>query len=273
MQQIWCSIDTDDIHHHPNISGHPSRSKDTPWPQNTSLRTMSEQLNEGFNGFETWWSSQSEDSRITFFVIGEQLEDPSFIQRLQNLIALRPGITIGVHGWNHICWSAWKPRPDEFKSMIEKSIDLISSKVGSVFRPWFRAPGGYIAPWMAPILASAGIVMDSSINPVFLLRHKTGRDSSGKINGWDSIRKSMFESGIVEREWYTRHNLPVNGPALHHPVLRFHSRRTLRKLSCVEYANDEDILSKSNSVVSIYWHLLDHARLNGGWAPPLQISN
>ncbi|MEC8978498.1 MAG: polysaccharide deacetylase family protein [Candidatus Thermoplasmatota archaeon] len=272
MQRIWCSLDTDDIHHHPNISGHPSRSKDTPWPQNHTPRTMSERLNQGFDGFERWWSSQSEDSRITLFVVGEQLEDSNFTQRLQNLIGLRPGITIGVHGWHHICWSAWAPRPDEFKSMIEKSIEHISSTVGSVFRPWFRAPGGYIAPWMAPVLASVGISMDSSVNPVSLLRYKTGRDSTGKINGWDTIRKSMVESNIVEREWYTRHNLPVNGPALHHPALRFHSRISWRRLRRAEYATDKEIQSQSNSVVSLYWHLLDHARLNGNWSPPLQIS-
>ena len=39
MQRIWWSLDTDDVHHHPAISGHPSRSKDTPWPQNQGLRT------------------------------------------------------------------------------------------------------------------------------------------------------------------------------------------------------------------------------------------
>ncbi len=271
MQRIWCSLDTDDVHHHPAISGHPSRSKDTPWPQNQSLRTMSERLSRGFDGFESWWSSQSEDSRITFFVIGEQLEDPNFVQRLQYIIGLRPGITIGIHGWNHICWSAWGPRPDEFKSILEKSIELISFKVGSAFRPWFRAPGGYIAPWMAPVLASVGISMDSSINPVFLLRHKTGRDALGKVNGWESIRESMIAASIVEREWYTRHYLPVNGPALHHPALRFHSRLSWRRLRSAEHANDEEILSKSDAVVSVYWHLLDHARLNGHWQPPLQI--
>ena len=265
----WFSVDSDDLHHHPSVSGHPTRSSILPWCLDIDSRPMSDALFKSFTFFQEWWVSRKDDDLLTIFIIGEQLDDPRFIEAIQNLISSRQGLTIGIHGLKHICWSAWENRSDDFSISLEKSINKIRNVVGESFRPWFRAPGGYIAPWMIPILKDHGIVLDSSINPVRLLQRKTGRDENGKINGWKKMIAAFNQTGIVEREWLTSHGIPTNGPALHLPLLRTHSawvwKRVLSGSSCV---NEKELLDPSISITSIYWHVLDHGRRKK-WSPPI----
>ena len=213
--------------------------------------------------------SRIDDDLLTIFIIGEQLDDPRFVEVIQNLISSRRGLTIGIHGLKHICWSAWVDCSDDFSRSLEKSINKIRNVAGESFRPWFRAPGGYIAPWMIPILKNHGITLDSSINPVWLLRKKSGKNENGKINGWQQVRNELNKSQIIEREWLVKRGLPTNGPALHIPLLRSHSKWVWnKKLSNLQSSNDQELLDPSISIMSIYWHILDHNR-RGGWTPPL----
>jgi hypothetical protein len=268
-KKYWFSVDSDDVHHHPSLSGHPTRSSISPWCLDLNSRSMSNALIESFHLLEEWWISRKEDELLTIFIIAEQLEDPKFVEAIQNLKSSRSGLTIGVHGLKHICWSAWGNCSDDFDKSLKKSIALIRNVAGETFRPWFRAPGGYIAPWMIPILKDHGIVLDSSINPVKLMKRKTGRDENGKINGWKNLIHEFNKKGIVEREWLVSNGMPTNGPALHIPLLRTHSKWVWkRKLSGSRCVNENELLDPNISVNSIYWHVLDHGR-KGGWTPPI----
>ena len=92
--------------------------------------------------------------------------------------------------------------------MLQTSTDLLKSHAGPAFRPYFRAPNGYVAPWMAPVLAEAGYVVDTSVNPSWLVKSKAGGAA------WKSVVDAMENAGLTERPWLTRRTLPVNGPAL-----------------------------------------------------------
>lgn len=267
--RYWFSVDSDDLHHHPSVSGHPTRSSVLPWCLDADSRPMSDALFKSFQILQKWWVSRIDDDLLTIFIIGEQLDDPRFVEVIQNLISSRSGLTIGIHGLKHICWSAWGDRSDDFSRSLEKSINKIRNVAGESFRPWFRAPGGYIAPWMIPILKNHGIVLDSSINPIRLLRSKTGRDENGKINGWRKMIDAVNQSGIIERDWLTSNGLPTNGPALHLPLLRTHSKWVWKRaLSGSRCANEKELLDSSTPIISIYWHVLDHGRKKS-WFPPL----
>ncbi|HJM67002.1 MAG TPA: polysaccharide deacetylase family protein [Candidatus Thalassarchaeaceae archaeon] len=266
----WFSIDSDDLHHHPSISGHPSRSSESSWCLEIEPRPMSNTLATSFESLQKWWISRPEDDRLTIFIIGEQVADPRFVNAIQSLISSRAGLTIGIHGLNHICWSAWGKCSEEFSKAIKQSISAVEEVAGESFRPWFRAPGGYIAPWMASILSENGIILDSSINSVRMLRSKTGRDESGRIHGWKQTLDAIEQEGIVEREWLTSKGIPINGPALRIPVLRIYSRwiwkRTLSESRC---ATEKELEDPSSSISSLYWHVLDHSRNSGRWTPPI----
>ena len=267
--KYWFSVDSDDLHHHPSISGHPTRSKVSPWCLDLDPRPMSNTLIHSFNSLQEWWQKRGDEEILTIFVVAEQFEDPLFIDAMSSLQHSRPGLRIGIHGLKHICWSAWGNRSEEFSYALSESIRIIQTFSGASFRPWFRAPGGYIAPWMIPILKSQGITLDSSINPVWLLRRKTGNNENRKINGWQKVRNELILNGIIEREWLVKRQLPTNGPALHIPFLRHHSKWTWkRELSNLQCSNDQELLDPAISITSVYWHVLDHSR-QGGWTPPL----
>ncbi len=267
--RYWFSVDSDDLHHHPSISGHPTRSKVSPWCLELDHRPMSNTLNHSFKSLEKWWLTRKDDETLTIFVIAEQFEDPLFVDAINSIQNSRPGLRIGIHGLKHICWSAWGDCSEEFNSAISESIRIIQTFAGDSFRPWFRAPGGYIAPWMIPILRNQGITLDSSINPVWLLRKKTGKNGNGNVNGWQQVRNELNKCQIIEREWLVKRGLPTNGPALHIPILRSHSKWVWnKKLTNLQCSNDQELLDSSISIMSIYWHILDHNR-HGGWIPPL----
>ena len=105
--RYWFSVDSDDLHHHPSVSGHPTRSSVLPWCLDVDSRPMSDALFKSFQILQEWWVSRIDDDLLTIFIIGEQLDDPRFIEVIQNLISSRSGLTIGIHGLKHICWSAW----------------------------------------------------------------------------------------------------------------------------------------------------------------------
>ena len=63
------------------------------------------------------------------------------------------------------------------KALVEADSRL-HDFAGDAWRPWFRAPAGYIAPWMAPVIVKAGFELNSSVNPSWLVRKKR---SHGKI--------------------------------------------------------------------------------------------
>ena len=83
----------------------------------------------------------------------------------------------------------------------------------------------------------------------------------------------MIKNQIIEREWLSKNGMPTNGPALHIPLLRSHSKWVWkRKLSNLQCSNDLELLDPSIPIVSIYWHVLDHSR-QGGWTPPLPYTS
>ena len=274
QELYWLSVDTDDLGHLPNIRGHPTRSS-TPMPEwRMKGYVASDELLSAMDNFHEWITEGDRHVRIpvTLFVIAEQLDCPAFAARLDRL-AKMAGITIGCHGWSHRCWSAWPEDQAGFTEMLEAARNRISEFAGSAWRPWFRAPGGYIAPWMAGPLAASGFRLDSSVNPTPLLRRKAG---SG--NHWGAVSDAMHRAGIVEREWHTLRPLllpalPATGPALTLPILGLLARNAWRRSTKVgRIASEELVEDVDIPVTALYWHLLDHGRSAGCWSPPLHPS-
>ena len=117
---------------------------------------------------------------------------------------------------------------------------------------------------MAPVLAEAGYVVDSSVNPSWLVKSKTGGST------WKSVIEAMREAGVVERSWLTRRTLPVNGPALFKFPLSLNARPAWKRasplLSADQLAQVED---PKQPLTTLYCHVLDFARNDGEWQPPL----
>ena len=144
--------------------------------------------------------------------------------------------------------------------MLIAARDRISAFAGESWRPWFRAPGGYIAPWMAAPLAAAGFRLDSSVNPSrWVVRKMCGH--------WNRVIQSMEQSGVIERPWLTTILGPACGPALRiYPFALLASQAWKRHST--QIASDPE----STSVTALYWHILDHRRNSGKWKPPLSKS-
>ncbi len=221
------------------------------------------------------------DHPLTLFTVAEQLDCPEFSRRLADL-AGRRGVTIACHGWSHRCWSAWPADPAGFSEMLAAAGDRLAEFAGDAWRPWFRAPGGYIAPWMAEPLAAAGFSLDSSVNPSPLLHRKSGRRKDGQMvadrrgsNGWHAVLGAMRDARVVERPWSTLRwplgpALPACGPALTLPLLGPLARRHWRRSTTGRPASEAELLDEGEAVRALYWHVLDHSRL--GWNPPLADS-
>ena len=208
--------------------------------------------------------------KVTLFVIADQLDQPLFVEAVNDLIHTGR-CTIGVHGMTHRCWSAYPPDPNTFTEEIGRAMVELGDLFGDSFRPWFRAPAGYIAPWMAKPLAELGFTVDSSINPSPLL----GLFKSGG-SGWNRVQYAISESGIVERPWRTTgrglFKLPTCGPAQHIPLLKYIARRSWRKLSYIPDACESEIEDSSIQLDTVYWHAKDHVRYSTHWYPPLSVS-
>lgn len=262
MQRTWLTIDCDDFRHVPAHQGHPTRSKGD--LKNTS-KDLSEQFIAGMEGFESWMRSHNHP--VSLFIIADLFESEQFSDWISSILDIFSNrITIGCHGLSHRSWSAWPEDNDGFKQALSEATRIIKQRAGENWRPWFRAPGGYIAPWMAKVIAESGFTVDTSINPSWLVKKKTG-----KGNNWKMVRESISRNNLIEREWLNMWGLPVNGPALSLLPLSIISKMAWKKLpSILSIEQSLDAPSNSDFTLStVYWHLLDHGRKNGNWAPPI----
>jgi len=81
----------------------------------------------------------------------------------------------------------------------------------------------------------------------------------------------MSKAGVVERAWATRLTLPVNGPALSLFPLWLIAKGAWKKTPALLSVStlDEAVEDPDVDLATLYWHVLDHGRNNGSWAPPL----
>lgn len=263
MTVTWLTVDCDDIRHIPKHQGHPTRSK-TPIASND----LSAKFRAGLSGFQTWLASH--DKPVTLFVIADLLENREFCDWLNDMMMHNQSrITIGCHGLNHKSWSAWPEDSSLFRESITQATSTIAKFAKTLYRPWFRAPAGYMAPWMVKPLVQCGITVDSSINDSLLTRTKSGRG-----NSWQQVREVCDQENLIQREWLTKWNMPINGPALSMFPLSILAKRAWKKLPEVIQAEQltQIIEDKHAPVTTVYWHILDHARQRGSWRPPIPDS-
>jgi peptidoglycan/xylan/chitin deacetylase (PgdA/CDA1 family) len=255
----WLTVDTDDLRHLPIYQGHPTRSKKSYFGGSDNL---SETFRTGWSGFLKWMDSH--DYGVTLFVITDLFDSKEFCELFEDFLTSFPGrATFGCHGHSHRSWSAWPKDNAGFSRMLETSIGILHEKAGAYYRPFFRAPSGYIAPWMAQVLSEQKIELDSSINPSWLTKRKSS-------SSWPQVQQAMDEQGILERAWLTSFGLPCNGPALFRFPLSFNSKRAWKKTPRPLLPNELDVVSqKKASIVTLYWHILDFSREKGKWNPPL----
>ena len=262
-QRLWLTVDSDDIRHLPRHQGHPTRSRHS-LPVDCDGTGPSPELKIGMEGFSRWFS---EGGEATLFLIADQLDSVDFRNWLQPMLETGR-LRIASHGNTHRSWAAWPKDVEGFTSELKVATKRLRDFSGTAWRPWFRAPAGYIAPWMAQVLAELGYIVDSSVNPTVLLKRKTGHG-----NNWKKVAIAMKSNGLVERQWLTKKvlglSLPSCGPALHKSFLKNISKRQWLANSSLERATDSDIENPDVEIVTVYWHLLDHARESGKWLPPL----
>ena len=268
MSFTWLTVDLDDKRHVPRYSGHPTRSRHSQAAieKTGQDRKLSDQFRQGMRGFERWLRSHTHP--VTMFVIADLFNSEDFSKWFQHLLEANPNrLTIGCHGLHHKSWSAWPKDKGGFAHALNEATSRLKLHAGVNFRPWFRAPGGYMAPWMSSVLAEQGYTVDSSINPSWLVRRK-----AGKGNSWNEVADSLQSHGIVSRPWKTKLSLPVNGPALFLFPLSLLARRAWRQapMPCDAGEVDELLLNVQQDLTTLYWHLLDHARNRGKWMPPLR---
>jgi hypothetical protein len=204
------------------------------------------------------------DHAVTLFLISDLLENDKFSSLLEGLLnTFGERLTVGCHGHSHRSWSAWGEDVEGFSAMLTTSTALLQQSAGSSFRPFFRAPNGYIAPWMAQVLAEHGYTVDSSVNPSWLVRYKTGGSS------WKSVNSAMVQAGMVERPWKTRFGLPVTGPALFRFPLSLIAKRAWTAAP-LPLKQDEvfEVSNHRTNLVTLYCHILDFAKEAGAWTPP-----
>ena len=164
----------------------------------------------------------------------------------------------------HRSWSAWSEDTEGFSRDLEQATTILKKHFPNSFRPWFRAPAGYISDWMAPILSQQAYTVDTSVNPSWLVRKKSSPSRA-------TVLESMASNGILERQWKTRFSLPTCGPAQHIMGLRWNARQAwkglpkplgIEDLHCIEHPEHE--------LTTVYWHILDHSRKNQQWLPPIK---
>ena len=269
MNATWLTVDFDDERHVPSFSGHPTRSKYT-FEEINDMRlkeNLSDRFQHGLKSFEQWMSTH--DHPVTLFIIADLFESEDFNLWLRGIIEnYNNRITVGCHGLSHKSWSAWPEDKIAFSHALITATALLEEHAGDNFRRWFRAPGGYIAPWMVETLSKNSYVLDSSINPSWVVQRK-----AGKGNTWKDIEGELERFNIISRPWKTYLTLPINGPALTLFPLSLIAHRGWRKTPPPLLTADFEstLLSKSAEITTVYWHILDHARKNGAWKPPLAI--
>ena len=260
VRRTWLTVDTDDVRHVPSNQGHPTRSK-----PNDALPQISDQFKQGFHQFHVWMSTHQHP--VTLFVIADQCESDEFVDMINRLCATYgERISIGCHGLHHRSWSAWPKDVERFSMDLATSVGILEAQFPNHFKRWFRAPAGYIASWMIPILEQHNFVIDSSINPSWLVNKKYGKGES-----WKTVQSMVQESTITERPWKTRLSLPTCGPAQHIPGLRWNAKGAWKRLATPLAASEIDLVEDVEiELDTVYWHILDHARNNGRWTPPIK---
>lgn len=248
MRPVWLTVDSDDIRHKPSSQGHPTRSR------GAAHSNTSDEMKFAMESFRKWLDKTQ--VTLTIFVIADQLDDDVFRDWLRQLLDAHPQVSVACHGLTHKCWSAYPEDPDGLLNALLEADVKIHDFAKEAYRPWFRAPAGYIAPWMAPVIAKVGFEIDSSVNPSWLVRKK-----AGPWKDWAAVEKALKDSGIISKPWLTKFSLPTCGPALSIPFLRWNAKRVWKKLG--------PFVLPEESETTIYWHILDHGRNNGNWKPPL----
>lgn len=250
MRPVWLTVDTDDLRHTPVSQGHPTRSK------GTTHEGTSPEMKLAMKSFRKWLDRTQVS--LTMFVIADQLDDKYFATWLKDLLENHDQVTIACHGLTHKCWSAYPKDEEGFLAALVEADVKLHKFAKDAWRPWFRAPAGYIAPWMAPIIAKAGFELDSSVNPSWIVRKK-----AGPWKDWNAVLKALKDSGLVSRPWLCKFGMPTCGPALSIPILRNNAKRVWKKLGPFVLPDETE--------ETVYWHVLDHGRKNGTWKPPLMI--
>ena len=250
MRPVWLTVDTDDLRHTPSSQGHPTRSK------GTAHEGTSPEMKLAMKSCREWLDRTQVS--LTMFVIADQLDDVYFATWLKDLLESHDQVTIACHGLTHKCWSAYPKDEEGFLAALVEADVKLHKFAKDAWRPWFRAPAGYIAPWMAPIIAKAGFELDSSVNPSWIVRKK-----AGPWKDWNAVLKALKDSGLVSRPWLCKFGLPTCGPALSIPILRNNAKRVWKKLGPFVLPDETE--------ETVYWHVLDHGRKNGTWKPPLMI--
>ena len=250
MRPVWLTVDTDDLRHTPSSQGHPTRSK------GTAHEGTSPEMKLAMKSFREWLDRTQVS--LTMFVIADQLDDGYFATWLKDLLENHDQVTIACHGLTHKCWSAYPKDEEGFLAALVEADVKLHKFAKDAWRPWFRAPAGYIAPWMAPIIAKAGFELDSSVNPSWIVRKK-----AGPWKDWNAVLKALKDSGLVSRPWLCKFGLPTCGPALSIPILRNNARRVWKKLGPFVLPDETE--------ETVYWHVLDPGRKNGTWKPPFMI--
>ena len=260
LHRTWLTIDTDDLRHVPSNQGHPTRSN----PDN-KLPDISEQFRAGIEGLRKWLGNH--ELPVTLFVIADQCDSEEFVQMIAGLCSkFGKRITIGCHGLHHRSWSAWPEDSEGFSEDLSASVSILEHHFPNHFRRWFRAPAGYMASWMIPVLVEQNFIVDTSINPSWLVNRKYAKGES-----WKTVHSNVMKTPLIERPWKTRFTLPTCGPAQHIPGLRWNAKRAWKTLANPLQSNEIELVeNREISLDTVYWHILDHARKNGSWVPPLK---
>ena len=260
LNRVWLTVDTDDLRHVPSNQGHPTRSK-----PDKNLPVLSDKFRKGMIKFKQWLNTH--DRSVTLFVIADQCESEEFVQMIRDICeSFGKRITIGCHGLHHRSWSAWPKDAEGFSRDLKAAVTVLEQEFPQHFRRWFRAPAGYMASWMIPVLIEQKFVVDSSVNPSWLVNKKYGKRES-----WKTVLAAAKQTTLIERPWKTRLSLPTCGPAQHITGLRWNARWAWANLSDALDASEIDsVEDSSNELDTIYWHILDHAREDGKWIPPIK---
>ena len=150
-RRLWLTIDSDDIRHLPRYQGHPLRSRH-PLPMDCTKSDPSPKLKIGMEGFSRWFAEAGE---VTLFLIADQLDSVDFKNWLKPMLDTGR-LRIASHGNTHRSWAAWPEDVEGFTAELQIATKRLKEFSGEAWRPWFRAPAGYIAPWMAQVLSKLG---------------------------------------------------------------------------------------------------------------------
>ena len=125
-------------------------------------------------------------TKATFFILGWIAErHPQLVREIHDR-----GHEIASHGYWHKL--VYIQSPNEFLDDFRRSVDALENITGKKVLG-YRAPGASITPWALDLLATEGLLYDSSVYPA------TYHDLYGKIDGLDPSKPiEQFPSGLWE---------------------------------------------------------------------------